>query len=158
MPATSPPLGHPCDRDAIELVAAHDSADARQISRPVLRAPDVSLELQSALPEEVRKPGRVQAEGPLFAGFLQGREECLGARKGSRVVENRAIDVGEQELASRGGSRAPSQRRVDGGFGQIVGDALPKDERARLCRIAGGVHDAAVLGRAVRINSPVSLR
>ena len=127
-------------------------------ARSSRRRDDVEIAMEEGLMETVpnlekrtqylssRQVEWVQPERPLFAGFFQRGKEFLGPSKGSRVVEDRAMHVCEEELASRGCSSAPSQRCVDGGFGQIVGHSLPQDERARLFGVTCRSHHTVEVG------------
>jgi len=120
-------------RDAIELIPPHSPGGLLPVEVPVLRGSDVLFKRQAALCQELRKNEGLDPEGPLLPSSLEGGEELLRADERLRVLEHRAMNVGEQELAPWRRSRTPAQGGIDSGFGEVVRHAFPEEESA--CRL-----------------------
>ena len=113
---------------------------ARVVERTEARPPEVAarrlgerevlFELEPARAEVRRELGRVEPERERLAELLHVRDRLGTAREERLAVDHRAVDVGEQERLAR--ARGEAQRGVDGGLVEIVRDALPEQQRARI--------------------------
>src|SRR5207245_670591 len=115
---------------------AHLACRVLEVALSILFSTDIALQEQAAFRKELPKFVWFDPERQLLANLRQRGEKPLRPDEGAWLREHIAVNIREEQQTTGRRVRAPPQGGSDSGFGQVVRDAFPENERARRLMVA----------------------